>query len=77
MSSLLGFESETKRYFTTEEGQKFIEAWTYLKSLLYPYDAPIMMKNKTCIVRNRNLIEVRITASEPNAFNLFESEKLN
>jgi hypothetical protein len=61
MSSLLGFESETKRYYTTEQGQEFIKAWIYLKSLLYPYDAPIMMKNKTCIVRNKNLIELGVT----------------
>ena len=69
MSSLLGLESETKRYFTTEEGQKFIEAWLYLKSMLYPDEFPMLMKNKKCIIRNNNLIEIRVTTPELNYFN--------
>jgi predicted transcriptional regulator len=35
-SYLLEMQPETKKYFTTKEGQKFIQVWINLKTMLYP-----------------------------------------
>ena len=40
-SYLLEIQPETRRYFTTGEGQEFIETWIKLKTILYPPRIPI------------------------------------
>ena len=57
-SNLLELQPETKRYITTKEGQKFIEAWINLKTMLYPQELPVLSKNKKCTVYNNQFIAV-------------------
>jgi len=54
-SNLLELEPETKKYFTTQEGEKFIAGLLYLKSLLQSEEHRV--KNGKYILRNNNLIE--------------------
>jgi len=55
-SYLLELQPETKRYFTTKEGQKFIETWINLKAILYPQEFPFLTKNKKYTKHNNQFI---------------------
>ena len=57
-SDLLELQPKTKKYFTTKEGQKFIEAWIKLKTILYPQEFPTLTRNKKCTVHNNQLIAI-------------------
>jgi predicted transcriptional regulator len=55
-SNLLELQPKTKKYLTTAEGQRFIDAWLYLKALLYPQERPSLTKHEKCVVRKNQLI---------------------
>lgn len=57
-SDLLELQPKTKKYLTTKEGQKFIEAWIKLKTMLYPQEIPVLTKNKKCTIHNNQFIAV-------------------
>lgn len=44
-SGLLELQAKTRKYLTTLQGQRFIEAWNYLKELIYPQE-PLMPQTK-------------------------------
>ncbi len=45
-SGLLELQEKTTKYITTEEGQRFIQEWVNLKSMLYPQATPMLTQNK-------------------------------
>lgn len=55
-SYLLEMQPETQKYFTTKEGQEFIETWIKLKSMIYPQEFPFLTKNKKCTKHNNQFI---------------------
>ena len=57
-SYLLETQRETQKYFTTKEGQEFIETWIKLKTILYPQKFPFLTKNKKCFKRNNQFIAI-------------------
>ena len=59
-SDLLELQPKTKKYLTTKEGQKFIEAWIKLKTMLYPQEIPVLSTNKKCTIRNISSSQYRL-----------------
>jgi predicted transcriptional regulator len=57
-SDFLELQPKTKKYVTTEEGQKFIDAWIMLKTMLYPQEVPVLSRNKKCTIHNNHFIAV-------------------
>ena len=57
-SSLLERQPGTKKYITTKEGQKFSQAWINLTAMLYPQEAPILIKTKKHSMHNNQFIAV-------------------
>ena len=56
VAGLIELQANTKRYITTGTGQRFIETWIKLKSMLYPQDLPIAAKSKKCVIFGSQLI---------------------
>ncbi len=57
-SDFLELQPKIKKYVTTEEGQKFIDAWIMLKTMLYPQEVPVLSRNKKCTIHNNHFIAV-------------------
>ena len=57
-SDFLELQPKTKKYLTTKEGQKFIDAWIMLKTMLYPQEVPVLSRNKKCTIHNNHFIAV-------------------
>ncbi len=51
-SGLLELQEKTRKYTTTNEGQRFIETWVYLKTMVYPQAVPVLTHNKKRTVYN-------------------------
>ena len=51
-AGLLELQSKPKRYTTTSAGEKFVETWAYLRTLLYPEQAPRTKNGKFTLYGN-------------------------
>ena len=56
---LLELQPETKKYFTTKAGEKFIETWIELKTILNPQEFPFLTKNKKYTKPNNQFITIQ------------------
>ena len=50
LACLIDIEPVTKKYLTTKEGQKFIQAWIHINSMIYPQEAFVVNKSKKCVI---------------------------
>lgn len=63
-SNLLELEFETKKYYTTQKGGKFIDMWATLRRMLYPQELNVIMPTKKYENTPRLLMMKRTLKSE-------------